>query len=255
VKPRVRIASLLSAIVIAGCGSTPLVSPSPSAGPSSVHSPDLVALSPPPALSGDDQALACGSPLTFSAEALLGDPPGAEEADHPAADALRMLLAENEVLPRRGGWRVVFLSQEDALFLLPATPDEGSAFWNAEFHRADSGWDYVRSGQCSVKPWFEGLEPARWELAPGEEPQPGTRTLRVLVFEQACSSGKSPEGRIVIAAVTYLDDSVTVILGVSPLTGPQTCQSAPPAEFSVELHEPLGDRHLLDGWVFPPEPR
>lgn len=254
VKPGVGAASLLFAITIAGCG-TPVSSPSPSAGASADQSPDPVALSTPPALTENDQPLTCGSPLTFGAEALLGGL-GAETADHPAAEALRSLLAWDNVLPTRDGWRIVVLSEDDAVFLLPATPDEGSTFWNASFHRADSSWVYVRSGQCDAKPWFEGIEVAYWELAPGEQPGPDSRTLRVLVYEQACASGNSPEGRIVRAAVTYLEDSVIVILGTKPLPGPQMCGGPhPPAEFSVELREPLGDRQLLDGCVLPPEPR
>ena len=254
-KPGAGAAWLLFAITIAGCGDIPLSSPSPSAGASTDLSPDPVALSPSPALTKDDQPLTCGSPLTFNALALLGDP-GAETADHPAAEALRTLLAKNTVLPQRAGWRVVVLSQDDAQFLLPATPDEGSAFWSAEFHRAGSSWEYVRSGQCDVRPWFEGLEAARWELAPGERPGRDSRTLRVLVFWHGCNSGDSPEGRVVLAAVNYLEDSVIVIFGERPLPGPQACGGPqPPAEFSIDLTEPLGDRQLLDGWVYPPEAR
>jgi hypothetical protein len=199
--------------------------------------------------------------LTFSAAALLAEP-GAETADHPAAEALRTLLANTPSpeadgpLPERDGWLVVVLSQQDALFLQPAAPDEDYAFLSAEFHRGDSGWEYVRSGGCEVQPWFEGLGPARWELAPGEQPSPDSETLRVVVFEQFCDSGDGPEGRVALAAVNYLDDSVIVILGERWPPGPQIgCGPQPPVEFSVGLTEPLGDRQLLDGWVYPPEPR
>jgi hypothetical protein len=228
-------------------------SPRHTAGNSPRPSSDLVALSPPPLVTQDDLPLNCGGPLTFTADALLGIS-GAEASDHPAAEALRQLVADSP-LPKRPGWRLVVLNDENAQFLLPATRPDGSAFWYAEFLSADSSWQYVRSGQCDITPALEGVEPARWELAPGAQPHSDSRTLSVLVFEQACASGASPEGRIVAAAVIYLVDSVTVIFGTRPLPGPQTCQPGPPAEVSVELHEPLGSRELLDGSVIPPEPR
>lgn len=87
-----RAASLMLAITIAGCGNTLTASPPPSPGATADQSQRPVALSTPPALTEDDQPLTCGGPLTFSAAALLADP-GAEMADHPAAEGLRTLLA------------------------------------------------------------------------------------------------------------------------------------------------------------------
>lgn len=255
-----RVACLLLAITIAGCG-TPVSSPSSSPGASADQSHNPVVLSTPPALAEGDQPLSCGSSLTFSADALLGGP-GAETADHPAAEALRDLIADTPLpdsdspLPEQDGWLVVVLSRESALFLLPAAPDQDHAYDYAEFHLGDTGWEYVRAGQCDVKPWFDGLETARWELAPAEQPGPESRTVAVLVSEQTCPNGESPKGPIEQAAVTYRDDSVTVVLGNRTPSGPQIgCGPLVPADFSVELNEPLGYRQLLDGYIFPPEPR
>jgi hypothetical protein len=58
------------------------------------------------------------------------------------------------------------------------------------------------------------------------------------------------------AAVNYLEDSVIVFLGNRTPPGPRVgCGPLTSAEFTVELTEPLGDRQLNDGWVYPPEPR
>jgi hypothetical protein len=202
----------------------------------------------PPIAPGQLQ-LSCGSPLAFPPGALSA-PPGAEQADHPAAETLRQLL-RGDVPPSRPGWRVVVLSDAHALFLLPGLPVEGVGYWNAEFENRGDGWSYVRSGQCELQPVFEGIEAASWELAPGENLRADTTTLNLLVSERSCSSGRSPEGRIVPAAVIYEPDSVIVIFGVKPLPGAQTCQSAPPAAVSLELREALGKRQLFDGSVFP----
>jgi hypothetical protein len=147
------------------------------------------------------------------------------------------------------------LNDDGALFLLAGRPREGHAFWSAELGPADTDWEPVRWGQCDLQPSFEGIVPARWELAPDEEIGPDTLSFDALVFEQACASGASPEGRIVGPAVIPAEETMTVILGTRPLPGPQTCQPGPPAVFRVELPEALGDRQLLDGSTFPAEQR
>lgn len=207
----------------------------------------------PPVLSLDEVPLMCGSPLAFSVEALAAAP-GAERADHPAAKNLRQMLADGS-LPDRSGWRLVVFNEGGALFLLPGTRTEGVSFWNAELGPAEADWQPVRWGQCDIQPAFEGIEAARWELAPGEEIGPDTLSFEALVLEQACASGAIPEGRIVGPAVIPMEDSVVVVLGTRPPPGPQTCEPGPPATVRVHLPEPLGERQLLDGSSFPAEPR
>ena len=215
--------------------------------------PELVPLHSPPVLALDDVPLMCGSPLDFGVDALDG-PPGAEMADHPAARSLRRLMADSP-LPERSGWRLVVFNEDGALFLLPDTSEEGVSFWHAEIGPATADWQPVRWGQCTLQPAFEGIAAARWELAPGERVGPDTEAVDVSVFERACASGASPEGRIVGPAVIPLEESIIVILGTRPPPGPQTCLTGPPAIVRVELPEPLGDRQLLDGSTFPAEPR
>lgn len=237
-----------------------LPAPSSSVAANSSATPNVSAtgtslppLSPPPAMDEDDLRFSCGSPLIFSA-AALGAPGGAELADHPAAEALRGLL-NDELLPQRPGWKIVVLDESAALFLLPARPAEGFAYWSAEFERQDSNWTYVRSSQCDIRPTFEGIGPAHWELAPGESLARTTQTIDVLVTELECASGQSPDERIVPAAILYYEDSVVVVFGVTPLPGFQTCEGGPPAEIELDLGEPLDERELMDGGVFPPESR
>lgn len=227
--------------------------PTASAAATASDAPEPVDLQIPPALALDEVPLKCGSPLRFSVDALTAAP-GAERADHPAARNLRQFLADGP-LPNRSGWRLVVFDEGGVLFLLPGTPEEGVSFWSAEFGPARADWQFVRAGQCDIQPAFVGVEAARWELSPGESVGPDTRSFEVLVSEQGCASGASPEGRIVGPAVVLSESSVIVILGTRPLPGPQTCEAGPPARVRVELPEPLGDRQLLDGATFPPEPR
>jgi hypothetical protein len=207
----------------------------------------------PPALVADEIPLMCGSPLVFGVRALSGLP-GAERANHPAAESLRQLIATGPP-PPAAGWRTVVLTTEGALFVAEAEPGEGSSFWSVEIGSADTGWQPVRWGQCDIQPAFEGAEAAHWELVPGQELTPETRVVDVEVHEQACASGASPDGRISGPAVVPLEDAIIVILGTRPPPGPQTCLPGPAATIRIELPEPLGDRQLLDGSTFPAEAR
>lgn len=213
----------------------------------------LQPLVPPSSVREDDLRLSCGSPLSFSAQALSGSP-GAERADHPAAAAVRDLIASDQ-LPDRSGWQLVVLTDSNALFVLPASADAWFSHWSVELDLREGRWEFVRSGQCDIRPVFEGIGPAKWELAPDQSLQPDTQRLDVLVTELGCASGMPPDGRVVPAAAIYRERDIIVIFGVEPLPGAQTCQGAPPARVTLELEEPVGDRVLLDGYSLPPEPR
>lgn len=211
-------------------------------------------LVPPPVAEIDELALTCGSPARFHPDALRGRV-GAESADHPAAAALRRLLDHDRALRGRQGWYLVALSDTGALFIVPGRPGEDIPYWMAEFEKRGDRWTFARSGQCEIRPSFEGIGQATWTLAPGQPLTPHTEVINVLVAELACASGSSPEGRLVPAAAVYQETAIIIIYGVRPLHGPQTCQAAPAAATRLRLSEPLGDRQLLDGGVLPPAVR
>lgn len=95
--------------IVAACSGVTVPSPTASSKPD--QSPSLRPASPtdvvgssaepvdlqsPPVVSLDEVPLMCGSPLTFSVDALAGMP-GAELADHPAARNLRQRMADGSV--------------------------------------------------------------------------------------------------------------------------------------------------------------
>jgi hypothetical protein len=71
------------------------------------------------------------------------------------------------------------------------------------------------------------------------------------VTERACASGQASEGRVSDPIIEYRDSSVVVIFFVEPLGGVQECPGNPPTPVEVDLGEPLSDRSLLDGGVWP----
>ena len=89
----------------------------------------------------------------------------------------------------------------------------------------------------------------RWELAHGENPTRDATEIHVVVFEQACASGQSPEGRILEPFLAYDDRYVWIAFAVWSLAGAQLCVEGPGVPYTVELREPLGRRHLQDGAI------
>jgi hypothetical protein len=94
---------------------------------------------------------------------------------------------------------------------------------------------------------------AAWWLDPKAPPPTATSTsIRGLLLEEACASGKSPEGRIEGPLFDLTETAVTVTFGVRARPGVQDCQGNPPFPVTFKLPEPLAERTLLDGNKVPP---
>lgn len=218
-------------------------------------------LAEPPVGSLDELVFTCGSPFAFPPAALEA-PPGAENADHPAAQVLRGVLARwpaaesaTGPVPAPAGWRIVVHTDEAILFLADAHLNGDAPYWFVELAREGDRYSYRRSGNCTPTAAFGALEAAQWELAPDQQLTRVTTRVDVLVTERGCASGQSAQGRIAPAAVLSDPQSITIVFGLKPLPGAQTCPLGPPVMIRVDLGEPLGERALLDGGHFPPELR
>jgi hypothetical protein len=94
---------------------------------------------------------------------------------------------------------------------------------------------------------------ASWWLDPkAPPPTENSASIRGFVEEQACASGKSPEGRIEGPLFDLTETDVTVTFGVRSQPGNQDCQGNAPFPVRFELPEPLAGRTLLDGNEVPP---
>lgn len=80
------------------------------------------------------------------------------------------------------------------------------------------------------------------------------RTLTVRVHERQCTSARDPRSHLHEPEVVETDESVTIVWTSEPMKGGADCPGNPSAERTVELAEPLGDRAVLDGGVYPPRP-
>ena len=85
-------------------------------------------------------------------------------------------------------------------------------------------------------------------------PDPNSDELRLLVSEESCNSGKNAEGRVEVLSLEETDSQVSLVLGVRPRGGMQTCPGHPATPFTVNLSEPLGDREVLHAGLVDPRP-
>jgi hypothetical protein len=127
-----------------------------------------------------------------------------------------------------------------------------SAHWVIVYLREPVSPEFVAASVRSVAPQATHLPshevgPAWWELAVHERPTAESTSLDVVVYERACASGQSPEGRIVGPEIEYGVGVVSITFHVQQLSGAGDCQMAPGVPTTVQLSEPLGDRRINDG--------
>lgn len=199
--------------------------------------------------------LSCGGDVVFPASGL-DNPTGAETASGEEFDALRAAL--DQFGPEFPGsealtWRLVGQTEVAALFLA-TTPEQSPAWQMVQISRDPDGWHPAGMGGCQLfvaAP--DGFGLATWALDPdAPSPTSDTTDLQVLVWERACSSGSSAEGRMSDPEIAYESDAVVITIWVRPREeGAQTCPLPPGTPATVSLSEPLGDRTLFDGAHYP----
>lgn len=228
--------SLLLGLLLTACASQPL----PEQPPDDVESAFRRAF----------PLVTCGGPPGFDPE-LLERPGDAERGDGPIAATLRSALveAEGDVLPD-AGWIEVARSDEMVKFI--ASGGRGPGLAIVTIQQNDGQWLPDGSGRCDVLPDVrEGLDLAKFRVAPGEELSRETREVDVLVLEMRCNSGEDAADRIVEPTVVAGDDAVIVVFATVPRGGAHDCQANPETPSVLVLPEPLGDRVLLDGSEIP----
>jgi hypothetical protein len=206
-----------------------------------------------PPLDPDTVGLTCGDDVVFH-PALLTAGGGAELDPDPAAEALRQEIAASPPeagLPVNGWIRVAQLATR-ARFVARGPSDTGWVQYGAALR--DGQWQLELVGQCRLQPFApEGVTVGVWWLDPAAPP-PGPEAARVsiLLNELACSSGASPEGRVLPPAIVEAETTLTVTILIRRRPGGNDCQGTSPFAMTIDLPEPIGGRRLLDGGVYPP---
>lgn len=231
------------AVVLAGCGSVDV--PPPSVSPSLEPTGELPL---DPGILG----LTCSDNLIFH-PALLQAPGHAETDPDAAAQALRVYIAEIGFATHpRSGWVRTAQTADRAQFI--AQDPDGDRWFVLGFVTRQGNWRIDLAGKCQpeiVPP--AGVNRAEWRLDPAfPAPAVGDQQVHVLIHEQACASGQSPEGRVLPPIVASSPTAMTIAILVTSRPGDQDCPGNPEFALTVDLPEPLGGRTLLDGAVFPP---
>jgi hypothetical protein len=231
------------ALAVGGCGD--------SAPPSGTAAPDCSAVIEP-----IDLRYTCGE-FSFPPGLVTAGLGNAEQANDPAAAALRAHLAEDgpeeDFLPNTG-WHLVGMDPGKAEFV--AIVPGGDPGWaTVSVERSFEGWNVTGWGECRPRiDLAEGLGPAEWTFDPaGLQPGPATQVFEALVTELSCNSGQPADGRVIGPEIVTSADTVLLIFAVRPRPAEfQTCQANPTTRVTVDLGEPLGARKLFDGGRLPP---
>lgn len=260
---RLLAAAVIVPLLLAACGSSPSPSGSaraslrPSAGGSQAPSESAADSTAPSesasaAPAGPVQLLTCAPQGPGWSAAKLDGPADAENGTTAAARALLEYVTgpAGADLPDTG-WRELYRSKELALYGQDDPSGEQNVLLVATIRATNGAWAGEDSGQCRPQTWLGsslGIA-ATWRLS--AKTTKTSKTLRVLVTEKACASGRSAKGRIAKPRISYEDARVVITIGVTPLTGAQTCKANPATPLTVTLSEALGDRQLFDGGPYP----
>ena len=209
----------------------------------------------PWAPAGADARLSCGG-RTFPISGLEA-PTGAEAAIGPEFDALRATLttfASEFPGSSEWTWRLADRDETGAIFVAEVDAQARPGWASIEVRADANGWGSGGMGQCSPFVVLSAeFRRAGWILDPAfVTPTPGSTELHLLVGEMDCASGRSATGRMSVLAIEYAPATLTIVIGVRPLDGDQTCQASPPTPALLRLAEALGARTLLDGGRWPP---
>jgi hypothetical protein len=121
--------------------------------------------------------------------------------------------------------------------------------------RHKKGWEQVGySGGCEPAVLREGRQAITWTLAPGQRLTPSTTSIEVNLGPGECDSGQGQNERLKPPVFREENGALLMALWLRPVHGGQTCQALIEPPVTIELPEPLGNRRLLDGSVFPPRP-
>ena len=116
------------------------------------------------------------------------------------------------------------------------------------------GWLVKMDGHCAMTIDLGELTVPDVNYDPAMPPMPDSTVLHLLVTERSCNSGQDAAGRVELVSLDEDATSVSLVVGVRPRGGSQTCPGHPPTPFEVTLSEPLGDRTLLDATLATPRP-
>jgi hypothetical protein len=233
----------------ASAASAPSASPSGSpAGSSDEPSPAVTAVIDPDWV--NRPALTCGdNARLFPPEALDG--PGlAEFGPDPASGVLRATIADTPDYFPGSGWHRVLETPDGVTFV--ARGNAETPWFHVTVGLLDGRLQPVVLGECTLAIASPpGVTFARWWLDPNApSPTAESTQLEILLREQACASGKPPEGRVLEPTIVTTPDAIEVAIGIRQ-QGNADCPGNPAYSMQLRLPGWIGPRGLFDASQYP----
>lgn len=197
----------------------------------------------------DARRLSCNGDAQAFTIADLSQRVGAENGNSPAAAALREYLAGTAGgRAPKDDYRTLATSPDRVVF---ARGDVDVGIGSVVVELRDGKWETDGVKPCSPMRYRTGSTATSWALK--EEPTRGATELTVQVSAEACSSGRSAQGRILAPIIEELKDRIEISFFLSPLQADEhTCEEAPTTTTTVTLRGRVGGRTLYDAGRYPP---
>jgi hypothetical protein len=200
--------------------------------------------------------VSCGSP--FDPLVAFARPADAEYGSLPSEVALRRYLAKTRSYFTHSPahpWRLLVETGTRADFGRGDFVNGGIEV--NQFERGPKGWRWVGlSGSCQPALLRHHQEAVVWTLARGQQLTPSTVAVTVDVHADQCASVAVVKKRL--ERPEFREESGALLMALwvrpPPPLPPHTFEACGETEdlIKIPLPEPLGERELLDGGVFPP---
>jgi hypothetical protein len=186
----------------------------------------------------------CGNGELFHIESLAG-PADATEGSDPAAAPVQPIATRLGLAATH--WWLVYRSDTTAEYLGAAGP--GHYEYVITTLKEGGGWVFKGLGDCDMRYLIRGFSTLKWWVDPANPPTPGARDLHVIAVDP-CQPAPLV-GRVGTPVVRYGVDSVLIVLTATQGPNSDVCGNGPRLALTVALSEPIGDRMLIDGGVWP----
>jgi hypothetical protein len=200
----------------------------------------------------------CGG-VPFDPLAAFGGPTNAERGTLPSEVVLRKWTIESRhtsVPVPLHGWRLLVETPHFAEFGHGRLSDRFGAETIEVERQRGGGWKWAGyAGGCRPSLLRRGQAAITWTLAPEQRLTPSTRTIKVNLGPGECASGRSQNERLEKPEFREENGALLMALWIHPVPpGFYTCVGLIEPPVTIRLPAALGERRLLDGGVFPPQP-
>jgi hypothetical protein len=197
--------------------------------------------------------VSCGVP--FDPLTAFAAPADAERGHLPSEVALRAYLKKTRhYFPpsKPHSWRLLVETPHYAQFGRGRLSSRGVEV--NTFKHGANGWEWAGySSGCQPTLLRNHQEAITWTLARGQRLTAKTRVLKVNLGPGECASGLSQDKRLERPEFRVENGALLMALWIRPVPpGAYTCVGLIEPPVTIRLPQPLGERELLDGGVFPP---